>query len=288
MVLIFEFVGWFISYFQLFYLVGSLNRGSTVSNRVSDLKISEYEFLKEMPKEAWAWEFTRRSPIYISAWKNHLITKQNDLQITTSEMTKASKFGLLFFIDPLKNSEQVNVFWAPEKIPNVLKCSLILHNHNECRERLILADLKLKLTYVQSDDGLHHLLLKDKSSSLQLLFDMDLDLNTFFDFEIHLPAFCNRTKQLRSAIKLDELLSYRKFEKFMGLSASKSYQYAQILFAHDLLQLGQSQREVARILFGEDAILDNWDGLSDYSRTKMRRIIARGRLLIKAGYSTFF
>lgn len=241
-----------------------------------------------MPKEAWAWEFTRRNPLYLEAWEKHQSQYVRQNKITKREMEIASKFGLLVFNNPRRTSNNIDVFWSPNTTPSILKCSLIDHNHSEFKEGVILADLDLKLTYIQSEDGNSHLLLKDKGASLQLIFDVSLDLNTFFDFEIHLPAFYNRSKQIKSAIKLDQLLSCKKFKKIRGLSEFKSDQYMEILFAIDLSYLGYSQREIANKLYGKDSILDGWNSNNDHTRSKIRRIFASGRSLLKAGHKTFF
>lgn len=271
-----------------FQLVGSLYCELFVFDGRLDLKISDYCYLKNMPKEAWAWEFTRRNPKYVSAWKTYKMDQLNQNLISKREMVNAAEFGLLAFNNPKVNSKNTDVFWSPNTTPFILKCSLIEHNHSEFGEGIILADLDLRLTYVQSEDSKSHLLLKDETSSLQLIFDVSLDLNTFFDFEIHLPAFCNRSKQIKSVIKLDQLLSCKKFIKIQGLSESKSNQYIEILFAIDLMNAGYSQREIAKKIFGDDSILDGWDGISDFTRSKVRRTFARGKILLKNGHRTFF
>ena len=271
-----------------FQLVGSLHCEFFVSDGRLELKISDYYYLKKMPKEAWAWEFTRRNSAYVNAWrkqKNHSLKQK---EITILEMKTACKFGLLAFNNPNVNSKNIDVFWSPNSTPNILKCSLIDHSHSECKEGLILADLDLRLTYVQSEDQKSHLLLQDETSSLQLVFDVSLDLDTFFDFEIHLPAIYNRSKQIKSAIKLDQLLSCKKFKNIQGLSDSKSNHYIEVLFAMDLSSIGYSQRDIAKIIFGEHAILYGWEGVSDSTKSKVKRLFSSGRSLIKAGHKTFF
>lgn len=268
--------------------MGNLNCELFVSNGHLEIKISDYEYLKNMPKEAWAWEFTRRNPKYINAWKKFRTHEFRKYKITATEMAKASEFGLLTFNNPKVNSKNIDIFWSPNTTPNILKCSLVKHEHRDFKEGMILADLDLRLTYAQSDDGKSHLLLKDETSSLQLIFDVTLNLNTFFDFEILLPAYCNRSKQIKSVIKLDQLLSCKKFKKIQGLSESKSNHYIEILFAMDLMSQGYTQRDIARKIFGEKIILDGWVGASDFAKSKVKRLFSSGKLLIKSGHRTFF
>ena len=264
-----------------------------MSNIVSELNFSDYEYLRNMRKEAWAWEFMRRNTNYISAWDEHVkrCQKQSYLvenkNFKENEMAKAGEFGLLYFIDPDLNAKSVDVFWAPEIMPYVLNCSLIEHDNNDCDGQIILADIALELVYVETFDGNSHLIVKDKCCSIQLLFDEKLDLNTIFDFQIHIPAFCDFPEQLQTASCLCKFLTEQKCNKLHSLSSSKINQYIEILFAYDLIKLGCSHRNAAKIMFGEEALIDGWDSVSEYIRTKMRRLVSRGNNLVNAGSSTF-
>lgn len=63
----------------------------------SELKISDYNYLYNSPKEFWAWEFTRRNAAYVMAWKKHEYYMPDNKIISYKEMEEAAKFGLLFF-----------------------------------------------------------------------------------------------------------------------------------------------------------------------------------------------
>lgn len=246
-----------------------------------------------MRKESWAWEFTRRNLEYIGAWEKHLKQCQKfsfslqDEDFKQGEMDKAAKFGLLFFIDPDLDAKSVDVFWSPENTPYVLNCSLIEQGNEECDSQIILADIALKLIYVETFDGNSHLIVKDKCCSIQLLFDVKLDLNTIFDFKIHMPAYCNFPEQLQTAKCLGEFIASQKCKNFHSISEVKIQQYMEILFIFDLIKLGYSHKGAAKILFGEEAIIDGWDSVSEYIRTRMRRQISRGKNLVNAGCFSF-
>lgn len=158
---------------------------------------------------------------------------------------------------------------------------------NAYTDDVILADLSLRLVCVETEDGHSHLILEDGGCSLQLKFDTKLDLNTFFDFEIHISAFTNMNEKIYSASCLDQFLRTQKCTIFQKIAANRTKRLIEILFAYDLSQSGLSQREIAIRLFGEDAILDGWDGMSDSIRSKVRRLIRNGDQLVKAGYRTF-
>ena len=185
------------------------------------------------------------------------------------------------------DSESVDVFWSPQKVPYILNCTLVEHLHTANDDDMILADLSLRLVCVQTEDGCSHLILEDGCCSLQLRFEEKLDFNTFFDFEIHIPAYTNMQEKIYSASCLDQFLRNQKCDIFKKVSSNKAKRLIQTLYAYDLSQLGLSHREIATYLFGETAILDGWDGVSDNLRSRTRRLIRQGHQLVKAGYSTF-
>lgn len=246
-----------------------------------------------MLKEAWAWEIMRRNSDYIAAWVAHLkqCQKQSYLpenrKFKKNEMVKASEFGLLHFVDPDISSEFADVFWSPKTTPYVLNCSLIEQKKEKCTCQIILADIASELVYVETFDGNTHLIVKDKCCSIQLLFDRKLELNTLFNFEVHIPALCNFSAQLQIADCLSQFISFKKCHEYHLLPASKAKHNIASLFAFDLSKQNFSQREIAIRIYGEEAILDGWDGASDHIRSKTRRIIKRGEQLVAGGYKAF-
>lgn len=200
---------------------------------------------------------------------------------------KQQSLASYFFVNPTMDSESVDVFWAPQKIPYILNCTLSEHIHSAYEDEIILADLSLRLVCVETEDGCSHLILEDGRCSLQLRFEEKLDLNTFFDFEIHIPAYTNMAEKIYSASCLDQFLRNHKCDILKKVAPIKAERLIQILYAYDLSQLGMSHREIAFHLFGEGAILDGWDGASDNIRSRTRRLIRHGNRLVKAGYSTF-
>lgn len=192
-----------------------------------------------------------------------------------------------FFVDPVLDSESVDIFWSPENVPYILNCALVEHLHTDSDDEVILADLSLRLVCVETEDGYSHLILEDGCCSLQLRFEEKLDLNTFFDFEIHIPAYASMLEKIYSASCLDQFLRNQECDILKKVAPIRAERLIQTLYAYDLSQLGLSHREIAIYLFGEAAILHGWDGVSDNIRSRTRRLIRRGNQLVKAGYLTF-
>ena len=52
----------------------------------------------------------------------------------------------------------------------------------------------------------------------------------------------------------------------------------------DALHTGASQREIARVLFGAEAVALYWDGRSDAVRSRLRRLVREARAMTAGAY----
>ncbi|MGC1301714.1 MAG: DUF2285 domain-containing protein [Caulobacteraceae bacterium] len=60
--------------------------------------------------------------------------------------------------------------------------------------------------------------------------------------------------------------------------------WATALRARDARNAGASHREIATVLFGERRVEAEWNGMSDYLRTRVQRLIRLGESLSRGGY----
>ena len=66
-------------------------------------EFADYNYLQNACLEAWAWEYIRRNPEYIQAWKIHYQYMSSmpfacqRIAISEKERLEAAEFGLLFF-----------------------------------------------------------------------------------------------------------------------------------------------------------------------------------------------
>jgi hypothetical protein len=57
-----------------------------------------------------------------------------------------------------------------------------------------------------------------------------------------------------------------------------------VLRVDDALAEGASQREIAAVLFGTDAMSRDWNGRSDALRSRIRRLVREARATAAGGY----
>ncbi len=249
-------------------------------------KINHYDYLYNMSVEGWTWEFIRRCPAYHKGWKRYssrIDIEQNHLELSKidrHEIKAASRFGLLFFADPAQDSKTISPFWSPSHNPYILKCTPTPNDKADNSSGALLNDIACKRSLVQSSDGKLHLLLSKTNRSLQLTFDKKIDIEQEVYFEIRVRAAATLIQQAAAISCLDSLLTQGSFARSYSEMPARLRIKPQLLYALDLAKLGFSQREIAQRIFGEDAVLTGWNGISHHIKSRTYRLLKKGKKLI--------
>lgn len=136
--------------------------------------------------------------------------------------------------------------------------------------------------------GKKHLSITNEFGAVQLIFDKEVKLDQLLNFTISVSSTAKIRQQVEAIKTLENILM--KNGSLIEKIDSKSSKFAnpEILFAYDFIKNGNSQRELARYLFGNDAIINDWDGISDSLRAKTRRLIAQGKEFVNTSVIDFF
>ena len=193
-----------------------------------------------------------------------------------------------FFVDPKLDSESVSVFWAESVKSLVLNCTTYTSkNTNECFS-LELEILNCKYNSVTTFVGKKHLSIINEFGSVQLIFDKEVKLDKPMNFTISVSSTTKILKQVEAINRLENILTENRILIEKIGSKPQKFTNPEILFAYDFIKNGNSQRELARNLFGNDAIINDWDGISDSLRAKTRRLITQGKEFVNASIFDFF
>ena len=151
----------------------------------------------------------------------------------------------------------------------------------------MLNDLSCQHQIVVTTDGRGHLLLYDDRSSLQLVFDRPFHFNTplYFDTQISLDIL---PEQSNSVVCLETLLRLQRFPKKCLRLPPKTKGSTLLLFAWDLRKKGLSRKNIARKIYGFEAVERGWEGVTDNIKTKTKRLIKKMIKFIKGGYLIYF
>ena len=193
-----------------------------------------------------------------------------------------------FFVDPKLDSESVSIFWAESVKSLVLNCTTYTSkNTNECFS-LELEILNCKHNSVAIFGGKIHLSISNEFGSVQLIFDKKVELDKPMNFTISVSSTMKILEQVEAINRLENILTENSILIEKNDSTPQKFANPEILFVYDFIKSGNSQRELARNLFGNDAIINDWDGISDSLRAKTRRIIAQGKEFVNASVFDFF
>ena len=193
-----------------------------------------------------------------------------------------------FFTDPEKDSKSIRPFWSPTRIPYVIKCRSRMPRNLETRAGLSLHKVACSHELVTLSDGETHLRLSDKDHSLQLVIMGEIDISRPYHFEISISGPTHFTQQVQSINCLDAIIRLQRFNRDCFRPPPKRLANIEMLFAFDLAKEGLSQRQIAIRLYGEEAVIQGWDDVSDHIRSKTRRLLKRGKTLVHRGYKAFF
>lgn len=208
---------------------------------------------------AFAWEFLRRNPDY-----------RSDFAGPSADVDP--RWGLRFPADPALAHAQAGVFWREDVAPGIVlpiagggpEASPMLSNsHWDGAPR-------------QGEDGLHLRLV----AGLQLLFRRPAELSRpvlvvlRFDQEFGL--------RVRAVKALDRVAKGRGAPR-SRLTPAQRLRLARSLVALDGVERRDSYREIARTVFGDDAVeREPWRTAS--VRDATIRLVRTGRRLMRGGY----
>lgn len=196
--------------------------------------------------------------------------------------------GCYFFVDPILDSESVTIFWAESVKSIVLKCTTYtFKSANECFT-LKLKTLNCKHNSVSTVGGKIQLSLSNKFESVQLIFNKKVDFDKPLYFTISVSSTTNILQQVDAIKKLENILSENGINPEKNHSKAHKFANPEILYAYDFIKSGNSQRELARNLFGNEAIINDWDGINDSLRARTRRLIAQGKMFVNKSVIDFF
>lgn len=84
--------------------------------------------------------------------------------------------------------------------------------------------------------------------------------------------------------RLLALCRHRRFAASLFPRDRRIVRWIELLRVHDGLAAGASHRELARAMFGEERIVEDWGGPSDSLRSRVRRLVRDAREMAGGGY----
>lgn len=259
--------------------------------------ILSLEYLMELPRTRWAWEFLRRNPEYVDEHEQHqnghLLRKISpngtEFLKLKREEPGAEKWGLLFYADPNDNALNAPAFWIERVSPSVVNVEVARSQSDDSLQLISkLFDLNffgLKRVHLTDANGDEHLLLQRGERVVQLrcsghtLLDPDVKLRFILDGFGSLDAKVDTIKRL---YKLYE--EHIKEQKSHRLWDHSGRQIRDSLIALDVYQAGLGYFETAVAIHGESYTEEHFNTDSERLKSRMRRLRQAGLKYMNGGY----
>ena len=140
------------------------------------------------------------------------------------------------------------------------------------------------MTVLRTGNGVEHVLLGDGIHRIQLQVRKRSLLEGPSGLRYDLADFEGVEPKLMTLQRLIALRRLGRFPRSLFPPEHRAPRWAAALRAFDAIRAGASPREIAAALFGADAARRDWDGASDYLRSRVRRAIAAGERLVNGGH----
>lgn len=245
-----------------------------------------YREFYEFPKLGFAWEFLRRNERFrrdlasgAERWSK--VAEQGQFTVYRGSASKIPHDCL--FADLAEADASVaTVLWNPELCPAVLR-AIALPSRGDASS-FILEKGWLPTTLLQSDNGIQHVLIRDRVRCLQLEVRGESLLQPVSLLVDTAAAVCrqNRALQALKAYRTSAVLPETYFS-----AEPRAHRNALVLQALDGWLAGARHRELAVALYGKDRVARDWADPEERLRDQVRYAITRGRALMDHGYRAF-
>ena len=245
---------------------------------------ARYIYALGLDGPSWAWEWLRRNRAYQTDWKRaRQGRRRSSLLEATRRRTKdrAARWGLTSMEDPETPAHTSKVFWQRDTIAGLLRAGARTQPDNHVVPYDLWSEPGQKA--IALDDDCAQLLIRTARADHRLLFEERAEIADRIPLELRLDAPNGDRKQFDAA---RQFLFERSRERTPSLPIHpRAPLMMQMLQTIDGRASGASQREVAKVLFGTDAVASEWS-VSDRLKARVRYLERRGRFFVDGGYRT--
>jgi hypothetical protein len=153
---------------------------------------------------------------------------------------------------------------------------------------LNLRSLNACVLLAQSQDGDQHVLIADGDQRLRFAVVGGDLLQGPAGLGFVLPGPEAGGAWIDAVRRLVVLRDTGRLPRAARTSRARAARWMEAVRAFDARRSGASQREIARLIFGEARVAADWNGPSDYMRMRVQRLVRSAEQLVAGGYRAFF
>lgn len=132
--------------------------------------------------------------------------------------------------------------------------------------------------------GVERVLVGDEKGEVRLDIRTGTILNGPVRLRYDLAGARGVEAKLLTLCRLMALIRLGRIPRRLLPPSRRTGRWAMALQALDARRAGASHREIAVALFGEEVVVQDWDGRSTYLRSRVQRLLRLGKALVQGGY----
>jgi hypothetical protein len=237
-----------------------------------------YALLETAERQAFAWEWLRRTHAYRLAWDDHL--GSSGAAARSSQV--AAPFGLVALENPSQSFDRARPLWRADKDRSVLVADVLDEEPTPGNGINLLAVASLVTLEIDDDDD-EHLLLSDGRRSVRI----DIKGGTLLGAPAMLSYRMSGVARAKAQVAaLRRLVSVILTERLPGPSScreQRARRWAVELRVADALAAGASHQDIARALFGTLIDEPSWRCGSASVRMRVRRLVRAAQRQLAEG-----
>jgi Uncharacterized conserved protein (DUF2285)/Family of unknown function (DUF6499) len=250
--------------------------------------LDDYAYTLGLDHMGWAWEFLRRNEDYKRDYRTnragHPLPIIHNCGAVVVRLRRrvlaAERWGLHLFADPYKSARDAHVFWLTERLKNAVSCTLRIANDNEVGALNLASFMGQRRVLVTPNE--EFVVIADHQMSACMVVKNTTFLINKSAVTFEILGLEDQTRTFDAVNNLRRLQSNGATD--IGLHSGYRTKYFDYLLALDGHLAGRSYRDIAAVLYGSDCIGPCWTDDSRGYKSKVRRAVRSGLVLMNGGY----
>jgi hypothetical protein len=243
---------------------------------------NQYGYLAALTRDAWAWEFLRRNPVYRAAWTD--LRGRNPRIQDDADM--AAAFGVLELTDPHLSALDAKLLWHGDASSFVLPLHMLEAHTAGPAQALDFAALRDRAVHCRRMSAFDHMLFLEEGRRLQLAIrgGRGARFQLLTETPLDLALVRRRSRLMH---RLAALAASGRLLPSLYPPDPRGRRLGLVLRALDGWLAGASQQTIAQAVFAHYDVHADWRRPRGTAlRHQIRRMIWRGRWLMDGGYRT--
>ncbi|MEM9617943.1 MAG: DUF2285 domain-containing protein [Pseudomonadota bacterium] len=259
----------------------------------SDGVLARYDYLSRLSPDRWAWEYLRRN----KEFKRDAATRNvNDVSETkapcadiwilrpTTTQTLAERWGLAFMPDLEQNGFDAEAVWSHYVFPDQVEVNCTPRKPGQSCNIWDQTVPHCRITHVTDRSAREYLLMRGKGCVVQIRCT-GMSLLSVEPVRMKLQISDMQAYERKLRYQKEALKLYGDGPDTSEPLWSKTTQILRNgLIALDCLELGMKQRDIAAVIYGEDAVAHDWADDCSSLRSQLRYVIRKAEGLRDGGY----